>query len=365
MRPQVRSDANGSDRVSDPFWRTADAEIVYSACSRPRRSCSRHARARRARRRPRRRRRPSRQPSAEAPSATPAPTPIDYDQLLYGYKYEPSTGTPGGKVIISDWQAANQLNPYFSNAFANSQVYRGDDADAAGRHQRRPLQARPVGRRRSRSATNVKEDADGKGGLHRPPQDQAGPEVVGRRAVHPERHQVHLDGGPRQGPGRDHAPSSWDEVDKIDVSADGNEADVHFKEPFAGWLGLVGAQLILPEHYMKTIPIKDWAAKSYPVSSAIAKAPTIGPFKYVTATADTIELARDDNWAGPAEACSGKACLDSVTYKFYPDNKEGMIAAFLTGEIDVALDLVQADYDAIKDVDPAIGDGDPRARLAL
>ena len=106
---------------------------------------------------------------------------------------------------------------------------------------------------------------------------------------------------------------------------------------------------------METIPVPDAAAKSYPLSPEIAKSPTIGPFKYVTASADTIELVRDDNWAGPAEACSGKACLDAVTYKFFPDNKEGMIAAFLAGEIDVALDLVQADYDAIKDVDPAVG----------
>jgi peptide/nickel transport system substrate-binding protein len=147
----------------------------------------------------------------------------------------------------------------------------------------------------------------------------------------------------------------WDKVDKFDVSADGNEADVHFSEPYAGWLGTVGGNVILPEHYMKTIPIKDWSAKSYPVSNAIAKAPTIGPFKYVTATADTVELTRNDNWAGPAEACGGKACLDNVTYKFFPDNKEGMIAAFLNGEIDVALDLVQADYGAIKNVDPAVG----------
>jgi hypothetical protein len=67
---------------------------------------------------------PASQPPASAgpPSATPAPTPVDYDQLLYGYQYDPSPGTPGGKVIVSDWQAANQLNYYYSNAFANSQV---------------------------------------------------------------------------------------------------------------------------------------------------------------------------------------------------------------------------------------------------
>ena len=53
----------------------------------------------------------------------------------------------------------------------------------------------------------------------------------------------------------------------------------------------------LPEHYMKTIPVKDAAAKSYPLSADIAKAPTSGPYKYVTASADTVELTRNDNWA--------------------------------------------------------------------
>ena len=80
----------------------------------------------------------------------------------------------------------------------------------------------------------------------------------------------------------------------------------------------------------------------------------MGPFKYSTATADTIELVRDDNWAGPATACGGKACLDGVTYKFFGD-KEGEEAAFLAGEIDVALDLQQADYDAIKGVAADVG----------
>ena len=71
---------------------------------------------------PRLLRRPQRRRRRPAPSATPAPTPVDYDQLLYGFKYEPSTGTPGGKAIIGEWQAANQLNYYFSNAFANTEV---------------------------------------------------------------------------------------------------------------------------------------------------------------------------------------------------------------------------------------------------
>jgi peptide/nickel transport system substrate-binding protein len=139
------------------------------------------------------------------------------------------------------------------------------------------------------------------------------------------------------------------------VDASGLTADVHFKEAFAGWLGTVGGTYIMPEHYMKTIPVKDAAAKSYPVSPAIANGPSIGPFKYVTATPDTIELTRDPGWAGPADACRGQACLDDLTFKYFPENKEGEMAAFLAGEIDVATGLVQTDYDSIKGVDPAIG----------
>ena len=47
--------------------------------------------------------------------------------------------------------------------------------------------------------------------------------------------------------------------------------------------------------------------------------------------------------------------LPGHVYLFFPENPEGMIAAFLASEIDVALDLLQADYDAIKGVDPTKG----------
>ena len=58
-----------------------------------------------------------------APTATPAPTPIDYDALLYRYQYEPSTGVPGGKVVVSNWAPANQLNPWYAGASSNYEVF--------------------------------------------------------------------------------------------------------------------------------------------------------------------------------------------------------------------------------------------------
>lgn len=284
-----------------------------------------------------------------APTATPAPTPIDYDQLLYGYKYEPSTGTPGGKVIISDWQAANQLNPYYSNAFANSEVYAATMrtllVTTADGHWKPDLSDGPI-----TFKDNVKVDAaPGKG-----------------FTVHAK-----VKSGLMWSDGEPLTMNDWkytwswildkaqvgitvspyDEIDSVTVSADGLEADFHFKEAFAGWLGAVGGMWPLPEHYMKNVPIKDAPAKSYPLTADIAKAPVSGPYKYVTASPDTLELTRNDNWKAGDHA----PYLDKVTYKFFPDNQEGMIAAFLAGEIDVALDLVQADYDSIKGVDPTIG----------
>jgi peptide/nickel transport system substrate-binding protein len=291
-------------------------------------------------------------PSAAPATATAAPTPVDYDQLLYGASYAPSAGTQGGKVIISNWQAADQLNPYFSNAFGDFEVLAGTMrtllvVTSDGRYLP-DLAAGPI-----TYSDSVKEDTDGKGGftVH----IAIKPNLKWSDGVSFTLNDMAYTWKAVLDPGQVGITTlSWEEVDRIDVSPDGLHAELHFKEPFAGWLGVVGGSFILPEHYMKTIPIKDWAAKSYPVSPALASAPTIGPFKYVTATADTIELARDDNWAGPAQACNGRPCLDQVTFKSYAD-KGAEIAAFLAGETEVTLGLAQTDYDAIKNVDPAVG----------
>ncbi len=287
--------------------------------------------------------------AAGSPTEAPAPTPIDINQLLYGYKYEPTAGTPGGKVIISDWQAANQLNPYYSNAFANSEVFAATMRSLLtttndGKY-KPDLAPEPI-----TFADNVKTDADGKGGFT--VSVKLKPNLKWSDGVPLTLNDLKWTQSWIMDPKQvGIATGGYDQIDNITVGADGLTADIHFKAAYAGWLGLVGGYVMLPEHYMKSIPVKDAPAKSYPLSAGIAKAPVSGPFKYTSATADTIELVRNDNWAGGDHP----AYLDAVTYKFFPDNKEGMIAAFLADEIDIALDLVQADYDAIKDVPASQG----------
>ena len=290
--------------------------------------------------------------AAAPPTTTPTSTPVDYDALLYRATYDPSAGTPGGKVVIGEWQAATQLDPWYSNAFVNSEVFASTMRTllrvSADGHWQPDLAADPI-----TYGTSVAKDGSGSGfTVHvtlKPDLKWSDGQPL---TLDDFKYTWQWVNDPAQ---VGLTPLGFEEIDRIDVAPGGLSADIHFKEAFAGWLGTVGGNTIMPAHYLKTIPIKDAAAKSYPLSPDIAKAPTSGPFKYVTANADTVELARNDQWAGPANACAGRACLDAVTYKYFPNDKEGEIAAFLTGDVDVALSLVQADYDAIKDVDPAIG----------
>jgi len=296
-------------------------------------------------------------PGAEAsfapPTAAPSPTPLDFEQILFGYDYQPETGTPGGSIVVADWQAANQLNPVISTSLANSYVLaatmRGLFTVTADGHWKPDLAAKMP----KFSDQTIRVDSDGKGfeiDL------ELKPGLLWSDGVPLTLHDLEYTWKWVLDPAQVGVTTAgWDSIDRMDVSSDGLKATVHFKEAYAGYYGLF-ATSFLPEHWMKTIPIKDVAAKSYPLTPDIAKSPTNGPFKYDNATSDTIVLVRNDDW----KAGDHPAYLDKVTFHYYPDNKEGVIAAFLTGDVDVALDLVQTDYDAIKGVDPSFG----RALLA-
>ena len=216
---------------TDPFWRTTDAESSTSACSRPRRSCSRHARALRAH--------AVGDDGAGVPAAglsrgTVGHAGADADRLRRSCCTATSTsrrpGTPGGKVIISDWQAANQLNPYFSNAFANSQVYAATMRTLLVVTSGRPLEARPVGRadhlqRRTSRKTPTARAASRS--TSRSSRTSSG-RTASRSRLNDfkytwrcvlDKAQVGI------------STLGWEEVDKIDVSADGNEATSTSRSP--------------------------------------------------------------------------------------------------------------------------------------
>ena len=245
--------------------------------------------------------------SAPAPSAS---GPADINAILYGANYTPTPGTKGGKVVVGEWQAPDQLNYYFSNAFANTEVLamtmRSGLVVSADGHYMPDLFAKPL-----TFQDSVKKDASGTG-----------------YTVHAELkpNEKWSDGQPltmndykftwqrvQDKAAVGVATLGWENIDKIDVASDGLSADFHYPKPFGGWIGTIGGNPPLPEHYMKDLPAKD-DNKSYPLTSGIANAPTSGPFKYQTASADTIELVRNDSY-NDGKACGGPACLDAITFK--------------------------------------------------
>jgi peptide/nickel transport system substrate-binding protein len=304
-------------------------------------------------------------PESEAPSIAPGE---NIDALLYGSSYAAEEGTPGGSVVIADWQAADQLNPYLHNAFANSQVIastmRGlfnvsNDAkwvpdlsptvptitnggvviDEEVGAAECPLDAEAYAAYPEEPTPGFTVNIEIREGLA-----WSDGETLDLNDLLYTRDWV-LD--PEQ-TGLAAGVTGWDLIDSFEVADDGLTATVHFCRGYAAWTALL-ASPILPEHYMSTIPVAEASERSYPVAPSTVDAPVSGPFQYASLAPDTIELVRNENY----NSCVGDDCtphpayLDRVVYRFYAD-KDAMIAGFLAGEIDLATDMLQGDFPAIE-----------------
>ncbi len=281
--------------------------------------------------------------------------------------YVPEAGTPGGTVVIADWQIPDQLNPYYISAFVNSQV------SAAAFDQMWDVSAE--GKYIAEQATSIPSIANGGVRIDAEPTAECANVREGFEGIPGFEMDVEMrpgllwsDGEPLDlndykytfewvldpdNTGLWPSTDGYDLIDSFEISEDGLSGTVHFCTGFTGYLGLFNYPA-LPEHYMSQIPVVDAAEMSYPVAPAIVDAPVSGPFKYASASPSAIELVRNDNWVSP---WTGEpAYLDRVVYSFYDGSKDAMIAAFLAGEIDLATDLQQGDYTAIAGVDPSIGE---------
>jgi peptide/nickel transport system substrate-binding protein len=117
----------------------------------------------------------------------------------------------------------------------------------------------------------------------------------------------------------------------------GNKCVVHFDKFYAGYLGLPG---LLPAHYISSVPVADSSSKLWPLSdvkSGVYSGPYI-PTEYV-ADAQLTYAPNPEYW----KAFNKEPGFDSVIFKYYPDNPDGMIAGYDQGESDLAMNLNHAD----------------------
>jgi len=303
--------------------------------------------------------------AAASPSPSASPNPED---ILFAYDYKPVQGKPGGTVVLGEWQPPSTLNNYYNNSGAIQEVLAESMhalwVTTSDGHWKPQLAAKMPkfgdNTVRLTSGADVAKCTPLKGASPKPASD-SGFEIDleltpglswsdGQPLTMDDVKYTYTWNIDPNNSGLITGTVGWEDIASFDVK-DPTHATVKFCRPYAGFYGLF-ATFLLPKHYFSTIPVKDASKKSMPMSAAIANLPTSGPFKFQTAAPTGITLVKNDKYKGGA--FQQGAYLDSIKWNYYK-TVDGMKSAFLAGDLDVASNMVQADYDSIKGVDPAIG----------
>ncbi|MGD0862691.1 MAG: peptide ABC transporter substrate-binding protein [Candidatus Limnocylindrales bacterium] len=309
-------------------------------------------------------------PSASQPATTAPGTPAasaslsDLDKALFGSNYAPGPGKPGGTLIMGEWQPALQLNPFFTTSFT--------DFEAIQPAMRGFLTISSDGKYIPDLAATVPTpengglviDSDGKGmtvnvTLKPNLKWSDGVPLTGEDFAYTVKwaQDPTQEGCTSCGIGFTYVNAQGKTeplIDKVTVSPDGLSISMHFVQLFSSWLSfLTGPATILPEHYMKNILIANAATDSMPVSAAAALVPWSGPFMITAAGPTEIDYKPNPYWAGGVGG-QHAPYLAGLKFQYFTD-KAGEIAAFKTGDIDLAFDLSQADAQNVQGTDPSIG----------
>ena len=292
---------------------------------------------------------PTTAPATEAPASAPASgapasaAPAEAPDL-FGTAYSPAPATPGGTIIIGDWQEATMFNPYYSSQVTEANVNANawhtllqitDDFKYIPQ-----LAAEPI------------------------PTTENGGVTVGQNG---DAMTVtwKLRDGLKWSDGEpltcDDFKYAWEWVmDKDNVGivtagfenikdvecASDTDMILHFDAVFSGYLTMF--ETPLPRHYLKDIPIADQAKGVGIGVDDVAKLPVSGPFKFESVTpAAELRLAKNPYYANPRTGAP--ANLDTIIFKWYGD-PDAMIAGFRAGETDVVYDLQDSDIPKVQDL---------------
>lgn len=303
---------------------------------------------------------PSTAPATTAPSTAAASTAPSasaqsaIDAALFNSTFKPSTGAKtGGTLVMGEWQPPDNLNPFYTTAFTSF--------EALGPALRSPLGITQDGKYFPDLAASI------------PTIENGGVVITGNTftvALTLRPGLMWSDGTPltmndwmatwkfATDPAQSGCTSCtpFQEVSSVVVSSDGLSGTLHFKELYPGWLNLLSTAF-LQGKWLSTITVAD-AAKSMPVSSAIASVPWNGPFMITNASKTEIDYAPNPDWKGGVDLAFGgtahPAYLTGLKFQLF-DSKDGEIAAFKSGAIDLAFDLTQADYATIQGTASTVG----------
>jgi peptide/nickel transport system substrate-binding protein len=292
---------------------------------------------------------PSSVPASTSPTPGPSGSPAAAAVSLYASSYRPEPGRPGGEVVVGDWRAPTNLNPYLSNDPVDSELFGAtmrsllrltSDGHWAPDLAAAPIDGRNVTRDKIGSGFSVRVQlrpglrwSDGQ------PLTMDDFKFTRQWVLDPKQTAVNsLD---------------WGHVDRIEIGASHLTAIYHFADAFTDWLSVIGRNPPLPAHYMAGFPAGS-SANAYPIGDAIAQAPVSGPYRYAAASTDAIVLERNEDWHA-----GHPPYLDRITFRSTGQNKDQLEAAVSTGTVAVGLDFTADDLSVL--------DGMPtdRVRVAI
>ncbi len=281
-------------------------------------------------------------PAASVPAASVAPSP-SAPNIIGSYKPEP--GTPGGSVVIAEWQSPGQINAYYAQAETDVEAGLPSLGENLVTVDNKLGYIPDIATKVPVLGDGVTVNSDGTmdvewllkdGAQWSDGQPITCDDVEGTWKWVMDPAQTGLAAG----------TIGWEDITSVDKKS-ATDCVVHFKKVYEGYLTLWAP--LLPWHYISKIPVKDATTKLYPLNdltSGVYSGPFL-PTKYVTDA--QLNYIPNPKWA----TISGHApYLSSLTFKYY-GAAENMIAGYKSGEIDFAMDLNDADIPNLKDIDQA------------
>jgi peptide/nickel transport system substrate-binding protein len=257
---------------------------------------------------------------------------------IYDSKYAPDTGTPGGQILIGDWQEANQFNPFYANQVTEANVASAVWASLLVPSNDYKYIPDLAAEGPSTDNGDVKVPGDNGDAMTVTWKLKPNLKWSDGQALTCDDFQytwswvmdpanTGLAGG----------TTGYEDITAIDCP-DPSTIVEHFKNIYESYI-LLGTPL--PKHYLSTIPMADQVKGKGFQADETPNIPTSGAFKFQSVTpGQELRVVRNDNYNGFK---SGKpANLDTIIWHWYGD-ADSMIAGFAAGEVDFATDLQDSD----------------------
>jgi peptide/nickel transport system substrate-binding protein len=278
-----------------------------------------------------------------APSASGAAGSVD----LFGTKYKDTrTAAPtGGKMIVADWQEAQEFNYYFQAAQTEANLTSATEGGlltVTNDFKYMPDQATEIP---TVASGGVKVPGDNGDAMTVTWKLRSGLKWSDGEPLTCDDYKYTQDWiMDKDTTGLYAGRSGYEDVTKFECT-DPQTIVLHFGKVYEGYLGMYPVPL--PKHYMSKFTAKDIVAHKGLTAADMPNVPVSGPFKYKSVTpGQEIDLVRNDNYANGID--QKPASLDELIFKWYGD-ADAMIAGYKSGDFDIGFDLNDADLPKIVD----------------